>query len=810
MPRLFTYSVPQEINGEIDVGKRVIVQFGAKKFYSGLIWKIHNDAPSEYKTKDIVSILDQYPIVVKQQMKLWEWIAEYYMCTLGEVFKAALPSGLKLESETKVFHNPEFNEEGELNSNEEILLDALRIKKTLTIKELSNIIKKGNLITIVNTLLKKEAVFVSESLKGSYKQKKEHIVSAMGDVESPIYMNMIYEDLKRAPKQLELFMNYLKLYQENKRNHDESPITKKKLIEISATTASTFRSLEEKKILRVDAVPISRLKNKESKNVRKELNDIQKKAYEEIIHNFKKNDVQLLHGVTSSGKTELYIKLIEEQLAQEKQVLYLLPEIALTAQIINRLSDVFGERVGIYHSKFSDSERVEVWNTVLSGYAGNGYDIILGVRSSLFLPFSNLGLIIVDEEHETTYKQFDPAPRYNARDSAIVLAKMHGAKVLLGTATPCIETYANARAKKYALTEIKQRHKNIQLPEIKLVDLLQAKKRKQMHSLFSKDLLDEMEQVLKNGEQIILFQNRRGFSPYLECDVCGHIPSCKFCDVSLTYHKFSNSLVCHYCGYTMHNDGKCKACESTDVETKGFGTEKVEDELRLLLPDARIGRMDLDTTRTKNAHEELIHKFEQKEINVLIGTQMVTKGLDFESVRLVGILDADAMLNLPDFRAFERSFQLMTQVSGRAGRSGKQGKVIIQTSSPKNTVIRDVINNDFETHYSQQMLERKDFKYPPFYRLIRLSIKHKDRQVVDHSSKLLADKLRAIFGWRILGPEYPPVNRIQNQYIKNILLKIEREKSFAKAKELINEKVDEVKTIANLKSISVVANVDPY
>lgn len=811
MPRLFTYAIPDELNGEVTAGKRAIVQFGAKKFYSALIWEIHMDEPKEYQVKEIISVLDSHPIVLPVQMKLWQWIAEYYMCTLGEVYKAGLPSGLKLESETKVFYNPEFSiSENEISGNEMLILDALHAKNVLTIKELSKLKVTGNLIVLVNNLLKREAVFVSESIKESYKQKKEYLVSCYGDVDSEIYINSVYEELKRAPKQLELFLNYIKLLQENKRNKEESPITRKKLIELSGTSSSIFNSLVDKFIFKVQAVPISRLKSKEASQQAKNLSEAQNAALQSIIKNFEETDVQLLHGVTSSGKTELYIRLIQEQIDRGKQVLYLLPEIALTTQITNRLTAVFGDKVGIYHSKFSDAERVEVWNNVLQAYSPNSFQVVLGVRSSIFLPFSNLGLIIVDEEHETTYKQFDPAPRYNARDTSMVLAKMHGAKVLLGTATPSIETYANVKAKKYSLTELQERHKNIQLPAIEVVNLIDAKRKKQMHSLFTKHLMDEMEATLKNGEQIILFQNRRGFSPYLECNVCGHIPSCKFCDVSLTYHKFSNSLICHYCGYTLHNDGKCKACESPETETKGFGTEKVEDELKLILPEAKVARMDLDTTRSKFAHEVLIESFEKKEIDILVGTQMVTKGLDFENVSLVGILDADSMLNQPDFRSFERSYQLITQVSGRAGRSSKRGKVIIQTSSPKNTVIRDVLDNNFNNHYVQQMTERKDFRYPPFYRLLRLSVKHKDKVVADTASDLLAQSLRSIFGWRILGPEFPPVNRIQNQYIKNILLKIERDKSFAKAKELIQVKIDELKIQDRFKSVTVVANVDPY
>jgi primosomal protein N' (replication factor Y) (superfamily II helicase) len=812
LPGTFTYNVPDEMVYDLDIGKRVIVQFGKKKIYTALIKDIHYNPPLDYETKSIIAIIDSKPTVNELQFQFWTWISEYYMCTVGEIMKAALPSGLKLESETVVYLNEDADDDIEnLNEHETTIIATLKTKKTCTIDELEKIIPKTKVIPTLNLLLEKDVVFVSESIQKSYSTKKEYYVFPNSDFTNSESIQKAFEETKQAPKQQELLLTFIKLMNDHKANKESKGVLRKKLLEVTDCSPAVLKALIDKEILKISTVAVSRLDFSElHQNEVKTLNEYQQNAISEIKKEFESKDVCLLHGVTSSGKTEIYIHLIKEVIDKGKQVLYLLPEIALTAQIINRLKNVFGNKVGIYHSKFSDAERVETWANINKLENENSYQIILGVRSSIFLPFSNLGLIIVDEEHETSYKQFDPAPRYNARDSAIVLANMHKAKVLLGTATPAIETYFNAKKGKFGLVEILQRHKDIALPQIIIVDLIDARKRKLMHSHFSKTLIDEIKTALDNKEQVILFQNRRGFSPYLECKVCGHIYKCQHCDVSLTYHKFSNSLICHYCGFTRYNDGKCQACKSMDLEMQGFGTEKIEDEIKIFFPDVKVARMDLDTTRAKNAYSKLIEQFENRDIDILIGTQMITKGLDFDNVSLVGILKADSLLNMPDFRAFERGYQLMTQVAGRAGRSKKQGKVIIQTSSVKHIIIENVINSDYHSMFTKQLNERKAYKYPPYYKLLKISIKHKDQNIVDQASAFLGESLKKIFGARILGPEYPPINRIQNMYIKNILIKIELERSYAKAKVIVQKHIDNLKSTQNYKSVVVVINVDPY
>ncbi len=655
----------------------------------------------------------------------------------------------------------------------------------------------------------KKAVILEEKLREIYKPKTETYIKLNDSIISEKQLNEAFENLKRAPKQVHVLMSYIKLsgYFLNKKTLE---VKKQLLIEESKASSAIVKSLVDKNILSEYNKTISRLNDDVKEQIEiKKLSEAQQKTHDEIQDQYSEKDVVLLHGVTSSGKTEIYIHLIKEQLDKGKQVLYLLPEIALTTQIINRLISVFGNRVGIYHSKFSDSERVEVYKNIIEPRDKIKYDIILGVRSSLFLPFSNLGLIIVDEEHENTYKQYDPAPRYNARDCSVVLAQMHKAKVLLGTATPSVESYFNAETGKYGLVQLTSRYQNIQLPEIHLVDILRARKKKEMKSIFSPALIDSIKDSLTINEQVILFQNRRGFAPYLECDMCGWIPYCTNCDVSLTYHRHKNELVCHYCGYTIRSPKTCKACGSAAVQTRGFGTEKIEDEIKIFFPDAKVARMDLDSTRKKNAYQTIIGEFEDGKIDILIGTQMVSKGLDFDNVSLVGILNADNMLNYPDFRAFERSYQLMAQVSGRAGRKNKQGKVVIQTSNPEHPILQFVLDNKYEEMYKSQLFERKNFKYPPFYKLIKISVRHKKQDVADKASHQLAVNLKKIFGKRILGPEPPVISRVQNNFIQNIILKIERERSYQKAKQLLYEQIINLITQDSFKSIHISIDVDP-
>lgn len=801
----FTYAIPDNLKNTIGPGQRVIVQFGVKKIFTAIVKVLHNSKPEDYETKEILSILDETATINNIQFTFWQWISEYYLCSQGEVFKAALPSGLKLESETRVVFNTDFDKQKTLSADEALVTEVLKSKQSLSIKEIQSITKKKNTVYFIKNLLEKGVISIYENIKDQYKPKTEHYVVLNGNYNDPDFINKLFDDLKNARKQLKLVLALIEII----RNGTETQIPKKILLEKANAQHATLKALATKNIITISDREISRLETTlgETKTVN-DLSTFQAKAKQEIDSSFKEKDVVLLHGITSSGKTEIYIHLIKQTIDEGKQVLYLLPEIALTAQIINRLRAVFGDDVGIYHSKFNDAERVEIWNNI--NKKKKSYKVILGVRSSIFLPFEDLGLIIIDEEHENTYKQYDPAPRYHARDSAIVLANIHKAKVLLGTATPSIETYFNAKTGKYGLVELNHRHKEIALPEITIVDLKKARKQKRMHSIFSTDLLDKIGAALAGNEQIILFQNRRGYSPYQECTNCGTIPGCKHCEVSLTYHKHTNSLVCHYCGYTVSNTGNCKVCASYDIETRGFGTEKIEDELQIFFPDAKLKRMDQDSTRAKNAYSTIITEFENHEIDILIGTQMVTKGLDFENVSLVGILNAENMLSIPDFRAFERAFHLMTQVAGRAGRSKKQGEVIIQSSNPENFIIRDVVNNNFFHMYEKLLKEREEFSYPPYTRLIRITLKHKDQKSVDAASELLAGWLRHQFNDRILGPEYPPVGRIQNWYMKNILIKIERDKSVQKAKDIITNQIHNLKILPEYKATQVVLNVDPY
>ncbi|MBN1250733.1 MAG: primosomal protein N' [Bacteroidales bacterium] len=816
--QLFTYRVPVEMIDDCEEGKRAVVQFGPKKIYSGIIKKIHNSKPENYKVKSILSILDKNPIINQQQFKLWDWIAEYYMCSVGEVYKAALPAGLRLESNTVIHYNEDFFEtfeagnELKFSKKEEAVLDLLSNNKSLILSDISKSLSSNNVINYIKILQEKGAVKIEESIKSDYKEKTESFVSLSDNLNNEIEINTALDSLKRANKQSELLLHFLEITKYDS-EFKLLEISKKELLEKSGLANETLNQLVKKGFLKISKKSISRLINIKPNLIipPKELNEAQNQAISEIKNQFKEKDTVLLHGVTSSGKTEIYIHLMEEYLKIGKQILYLLPEIALTTQIIERLKIHFGDKIGVYHSRFNNAERVEIWNNIslLDEMDLTRYQIILGVRSSVFLPFSNLGLIIIDEEHENTFKQYNPAPRYHAKDSALVLAKVHNAKTLLGSATPSIETYLNAKTGKFGLVELKSRYKDISMPEIVVSDIKEARRKKQMKSHFSPVLLENIKIALDKKEQVILFQNRRGFSPYIECGECGWIPKCEYCDVSLTYHRNTNQLVCHYCGYAYTNPNSCKACNSTNIKTRGFGTEKVEEELGIFFPNHIIKRMDLDTTVKKNSHAKILSGFEKSEIDILVGTQMVTKGLDFDNVSLVGILDADQMLNFPDFRAYERSYQLMAQVSGRAGRKNKQGKVIIQTLNPKNKIIIDVINNDYNNMFINQLSERKQFSYPPYFRLINITIKHKTIEIVDYVSNFFADELKKIFKTNVLGPEYPIIGRIQNYYLKNILIKIDKKENQNKAKKIIKHIANHIKLIDKFKSVQIVYDVDP-
>ncbi len=807
LPRLFTYEIPEDWISDVEIGMRVVVPFGKKKYYSGVVYAIHDQKPEAYETKEIISLLDDAPVVNDIQLHFWKWIAEYYMCTLGEVYKAALPSGLKLESETKVHYNSEWHPEGKLSDKERLVLDYLSDKKVGTIQELNGITELKNSLPVIKSLLDKEALFVSERLKDGYKAKTKKLVQLSPDYYAEQKLQNVFTELSRAKKQLEVLMVFFTTIGGANQSNFGKAIDKNELREKSGASLSVLNELIKKGILLEVEAAVSRLQtDKLDTRELHQLNKAQQQAKDEIESRFEEKEAVLLHGVTSSGKTEIYIHLIREQIDKGKQVLYLLPEIALTTQITSRLKKVFGNEIGIYHSKYSDAERVEVWNDILHR---ENYKVVIGVRSSVFLPFENLGLIIIDEEHENTYKQFDPAPRYHARDAAMVLARLHKAKVLLGTATPSIETYQNTQLGKYGLVELFERFEGIKMPEIVTVNVREEQRKKRMQSHFSPQLVEEVNQALERGEQAILFQNRRGFSPYLECGQCSWVPKCDYCDVSMTYHKHINQLVCHYCGNSQYLPKTCKACGSPALQTKGFGTEKIEEEIKIIFPDVSVARMDLDTSRTRKSHETLIGRFERGDVDILIGTQMISKGLDFDNVSVVGILNADSMLNYPDFRAFERSFQMMAQVGGRAGRKFKQGKVILQTSNPDNPVIRDVINHNFLNHFKAELAEREAFKYPPFYRLIYLTIRHKNPNTVEQASDYLGQYLRNVFNERVVGPQAPTISKIQNWHIRKIMLKVEGGVSLPKVKEMIRSAIDTVVSHPGFKAVSVQADVDP-
>ena len=804
----FTYALPPEMDGQVQIGCRVVVSFGRKKFYTGIVRNVHYLKPQEYEVKEVSAVLDEHPILLPLQFQFWEWLADYYLCTQGDVYKAALPSGLKLESETVVEYNPDFEATEPLSEREQKVLDLLAVEPEQTVTRLEKESGLKNILAVVKSLLEKDALFVKEELKRTYKPKTETRVRLTEAACNERRLHFFFDELqRRAPKQLDLLMKYIEL-SGCLGGREVKEVSKAELLKRSGATPAVFSGLVDKGVFEVYQQEVGRLETvSQAVMSLNELNVHQQRAFDEIRVSFRVKNVCLLHGVTSSGKTEIYIHLIDETVRQGKQVLYLLPEIALTTQITERLKRVFGSRLGIYHSKFPDAERVEVWQKQLSH---EPYDIILGVRSSLFLPFQRLGLVIVDEEHENTYKQQDPAPRYHARNAAIVLASMCGAKTLLGTATPSVESWYNAtEGGKYALVELKERYKEIQLPEIIPVDIKELQRKKRMNGPFSPLLLQYVREALEQKEQVILFQNRRGFAPMIECHTCGWVPKCKNCDVSLTYHKGLNQLTCHYCGYTQPVPRQCPACEGVDLRNRGFGTEKIEDDVKAIFPEARVARMDLDTTRTRTAYERIIHDFQQGRTDILIGTQMVSKGLDFDHVSVVGILNADTMMNYPDFRAYERAFQLMAQVAGRAGRKNKRGRVVLQTKSIDHPIIPQVMRNDFEGMVAGQLAERQLFRYPPYYRLVYVYLKHRNEQLLDVMAQTMAAKLRAVFGARVLGPDKPPVARIQTLFIRKIVLKIETNAPMARARQLLVQVQQEMVAEDRFKSLIVYYDVDP-
>ena len=735
LPGSYTYSIPQELQEKVQAGCRVSVPLGTKKHYTAMVASTHDNAPADFEVRPIDEALDEAPIMLPTQLKLWEWIARYYMSPMGDIYKAAIPQGLK----------------------------------------------------------------------GEFKPRTEQRTRLTAKMRDEKGIKLVLQGLARAPRQQRLLATYLEMSQFLEGGCNEVP--KHKLLERAQVQPATYKELTNKGILESYEVEIGRLETGYTPTAPlNKLTAAQQEALDAINLSFEQKNVTLLHGVTSAGKTEIYIHLITQALEEDKQVLYLLPEIALTKQIIERLRRVFGNRIGLYHSKFSDAERVEIWKKQTSD---TPYDIILGVRSSLFLPFQRLGLVIVDEEHENSYKQQEPAPRYNARNAAMVLASFFGAKTLLGTATPSIESYYNATTGKYGLVSLTTRHRAVQMPQIEVVDIKDMAHRKRMTGAFSDPLVDAMRAALDEKKQIILFQNRRGYAPLLECRTCGWVPKCKHCDVSLTLHKNSSKLTCHYCGYTIPAPKYCPNCEENNFTYLGYGTEKIEDELQNLFPEARIARMDLDTTRTRTAYEDIINRFQEGKTDILIGMQMVSKGLDFDNVAVVGIINADTLLNYPDFRATERAFQLMAQVAGRAGRKNGQGKVILQTKMPDAPVIPHIVSNDYAQFYNTQLGERMLFHYPPFYRLVYIYAKHRDAKVLEEFSELLAVQLRTIFQERIMGPDLPPVARVKQQYIRKIMLKVENSLSQYKVNEVLAATQQAFAQMAKYRSVDIYCDVDP-
>lgn len=767
LPKNYTWEIPEHLSDQIAIGSRVEVNLGKQKKYAGIVKRIHNDKPQAFEPKQILNVLDSDPVVQPFQLQFWQWLADYYMCTEGEVMAAALPAHFKLSSETVLILNEEYGDDfTDLDNEEYLVAEALLLKHELRLSEVQKILDVSHVLPIINKLISKKVCFVWEALKDTYKTKKETYIILNPEYSNEDKLSDLLNNWSRAPKQMELLLSYLHLMK------TEGEVTKPELLKKSSATDAQLKGLVDKDILRTDKRSVDRLRYLPKKvNIDFTLSEAQTEAWQEVTMSLQEKSVCLLHGVTSSGKTLIYIKLIEEYIRKGRQVLYMLPEIALTSQIIRRLQKYFGGHIGIYHSRFSQNERVEIWNKVKTGEL----KVVLGARSSLFMPYQDLGLIICDEEHDTSYKQQDPAPRYHGRDAAVYLSSLTNAKVLLGSATPSLETYHNAKSKKFGLVELLERYGDVKMPSIEIIDLRTMPKKQGEKVMFSTRLLEEICQTVDRNKQVILFQNRRGYAPYQICSVCGWIAQCKNCDVSLTYHKFQHKLKCHYCGNTYPPVTTCMACGSDKLSQRSFGTERIEEVLEQELPHVKVGRMDFDAIRNKNAHDVLIQQFEQRKLDVLVGTQMVVKGLDFDNVELVGIVDADGLMHFADFRVNERAFQLMEQVSGRAGRKEGKGEVMIQTSTPKHPLMQHVARHDYIGMYLEEIEKRKQFFYPPFSRIIHLAFRHKDKEVVKQAAHLFASLMTPAYGKYLVGPAEPVVSRVRNLYLMELLLKLPRD-----------------------------------
>ena len=804
----FTYRLPPTT--KVAVGSRVLVPFGRKKIYTGIVVMVHGVQPTGYEVKEILATLDENPIVRHPQLKLWQWIADYYLCSQGEVFKAAVPSGLKVESETEISVNPDFEESepGLLSDRERVVLDFTAQRGRLRVDEITRATGFKAVEGIVSRLLDKEAIMIAERVVDNYRPKTVTMVTLSIERHDEEGLHRLFDEVRRAKKQEQLLLAYLDASRWLQRSHELMEVSKEQLLERSGLTAPVLAAARQKGIFTLYKKEVNRFAHgRLNLEAPPALTAEQDVALRDIYTSFKEHEITLLHGVTSSGKTSIYMHLIADVLAKGKQALYLVPEIALTTQLTRRLRAVFGDRMLIYHSKFSDNERVDIWKKLL---AGSDPCLVIGVRSSVFLPYGNLGLVIVDEEHDTSYKQQDPAPRYNGRNVATVLAAMHGAKTLLGSATPAIETYHNALTGRYGLVTLTKRYEGIELPTVEVIDTLKARKKWEMDGLFSEQLVSECRKALANGEQVILFQNRRGFAPMVRCKECGWVPTCENCDVSLTYHKRGNALTCHYCGHTITLPTTCPQCGLPGIEVLGYGTERIEDNIESKFPGEKISRMDLDTTRSKAAYDRIIDEFSSRKTRILVGTQMVTKGLDFDGVSVVGILNADTMIRFPDFRSSERAFNMMEQVAGRAGRAHKRGKVLLQTSEPSHQVIKHVVAHDYLAFYHEEIEERQRYGYPPFTRVIHIYLRHRQDDVVNEMAVRFSNLLRQVFGNRVLGPEAPMVARVQNMYIRQIVLKMELQASMPKVKRILRDRYEQMLSLdSRMRTVRVHYDVDP-
>lgn len=803
LPKPYTYAVPEEWVAEVAFGKRVEVQFGKSKRYSALIVAITSEPPEQQRPKPIVSVIDEAPIINERQWQLWQWIADYYLCSLGEVMNAALPANLKLASETVLTLSPLFGDDfSELDDQEYLIAEALTIQQEISIGDVRDILQRKSVYPLIRRMLEKRMLYLKEDIKQKYKPKTIRCVALQEPYASqPQLLEQAFEKLSRSNRQVEALMAFVQL------NRQQEFVRRQDIYQKAGVDSNVLKAIEKKGVFSFYEREVSRLGAYEEAIIEAQtLSQQQEAALGAIRQAFNRQQPVLLHGVTGSGKTRVYIELMQEAIDRGEQVLYLLPEIALTTQIVSRVEKIFGDQIAVYHSRLNNNERVELWNQVLKGKPA-----VLGARSALFLPFQKLGLVIVDEEHDSSFKQYDPNPRYNARDTAVYMAQLHNSQIVLGTATPSLESYANTKAGKYQLVEMPERFGGLQMPSIEIVDAKQELKERKLQSHFTSVLIEGLKATLERGEQAILFQNRRGFSPVYRCTTCGWHAECINCDVSLTYHKFQNNLRCHYCGYQARLPSACPACGEQKLTLKGFGTEKIEDELKIYLPDAQIARMDLDTVRGKYAHARLINEFEEGRIDILVGTQMVTKGLDFEKVGIVGVLSADQLLQFPDFRATERAFQLMRQVSGRSGRKHRRGRVIIQAFNTAHPVLKEVISGDYPSFYSREMQERQSFHYPPYLRLIRITLKHRQPKRVNEGAKLYEKALKSRLGEWVMGPAMPYVARVRGYYLLDFLIKIPRHAQKLKyTKQCVQAATNELHAASGLSGVRVSVDVDPY